>query len=30
MKVLIWGTGNTAREIIKNGVNGEVIGFTWI
>lgn len=27
MKVLIWGTGNTAREIIKNGVNGEVIGF---
>ena len=26
-KILIWGTGNIAKEIIKNNINGEVLGF---
>lgn len=26
-KVLIWGTGNLARQILENGINAEVIGF---
>ena len=27
MKIIIWGTGNLAQEIIEQGVKGEVIGF---
>ena len=27
MKLLIWGTGNTAREILGRGINGELAGF---
>lgn len=27
MKILIWGTGNFAKEILDNGINGEIIGF---
>lgn len=27
MKLIIWGTGNLAREVISNGVIGEIIGF---
>lgn len=27
MKIIIWGTGNLAREILYNGINGEVLGF---
>lgn len=27
MKILIWGTGNTAQEVLENGINGEIIGF---
>lgn len=26
-KVLIWGTGNVAREVLNNGIQGEIIGF---
>lgn len=26
-KILIWGTGNIAREVMLNGICGEVIGF---
>jgi len=26
-KILIWGTGNIARHILKNGLNGQIIGF---
>lgn len=27
MKILIWGTGNYAREMIHNGINGKIDGF---
>ena len=27
MKILIWGTGNTAKAIIERGINGELVGF---
>ena len=27
MKLLVWGTGNFAREILDNGIEGEIIGF---
>jgi len=27
MKILIWGTGNTAKQVLENGVNGELVGF---
>lgn len=27
MKLLIWGTGNLAKEVIDNGVAGNIIGF---
>lgn len=26
-KILIWGTGKIANEILENGINGEIIGF---
>lgn len=26
-KILVWGAGNTARDVVKNGINGEIIGF---
>lgn len=26
-RILIWGTGNIAKEVISNGVHGEIIGF---
>lgn len=26
-KLLVWGTGNIAREVISNGICGEIIGF---
>ena len=26
-KILIWGTGNIAKHVIENGINGEIIGF---
>lgn len=26
-KILIWGTGNIARQVIENGIHGEIIGF---
>lgn len=27
MKILIWGTGNTAKAVLERGVYGEVVGF---
>lgn len=26
-KILIWGTGKVARQVLKNGVQGDIIGF---
>lgn len=26
-KILIWGTGNVAEKLLKNGVNGTILGF---
>lgn len=26
-KILIWGTGNVARNVLANGIEGEIIGF---
>ena len=26
-RILIWGTGNIAKELISNGISGEIIGF---
>ena len=26
-KILIWGTGNIANKILKNGLNAEIMGF---
>jgi hypothetical protein len=27
VRVLIWGTGNIAKEVLDNGIQGEIIGF---
>ena len=27
IKILIWGTGNIARQVLENGMNGQIIGF---
>lgn len=27
MRILIWGAGNSAKEILDNGIDGEIIGF---
>lgn len=27
MNVLIWGTGNTAKSVLKEGINGNIVGF---
>lgn len=27
MKILIWGTGNTAKTVMERGINGELVGF---
>lgn len=27
MKILIWGTGNTAKAVLENGIYGEIVGF---
>ncbi len=26
-RILIWGTGNIAKEVMSNGISGEIIGF---
>lgn len=27
VKLLIWGTGDIAKRVLENGLNGELIGF---